>query len=140
MRVVAGLVLAAVLAGCESGGSLGGATQSCSTSGGFLDNATVTCSGKIDTLGGNIGVEFGDDDEFGGDYRLQATFTAQSGSAKLTAPGPDGVVELGTLEAGETLAVDETVSFANDDNSINFDAGKGGELRNVEYEGTATPL
>lgn len=136
--------LTAALTGCESGGSLSGATQSCSSSGGFLDDTTVTCSGQIDTLTGNIGVEFGDDDDFENSsdtQRLRATFTAESGTARLAAPGPDGeAVELGTLEAGETLTVDETISFEGDENSIDFDAGEGGELRNVEYEGTATPL
>lgn len=138
------LVCGLLLAACESGGGISGSMQSCSTSRGFLEDTEVTCSGTVETLSGSIGVEFGDGEVFeentGDTQRLRATFTTESGTARLTAPGPKGAVELGTLRAGRTLTVDKVVAFDDFDNSIGFDAGEGGRLEGIEYRGTASPL
>lgn len=129
---------AALLAGCESTGTMSGHSQSCSSSGGFFSGQTVACEGTADNLGGRMGIEFGDDDDFDGEYRLEASLSVEEGTADVYAPG-DGERSLGSVSAGETLAVDETVELSEDDDVFSLDAGENGEVRGLAYEGTVTP-
>lgn len=133
------VAFAAFLAGCE-GGSLSGHSQSCSSTGGFFSDQTLMCSGTAERLGGSIGIEFGDDDDFGGEYRLEARISVEQGEAEVNVPGADGVFSAGRVSAGEPLTINEVVQLSEDDDVFSLDAGEGGEVRGLQYEGTVTPL
>lgn len=126
---------AALLAGC---GTLSGHSQSCSSSGGFLSENAVSCEGTADTLGGRMGIEFGDDDDFSGEYRLEANISVEEGEAEVF--GGDGDVALGSVSADESpLIVDETVQLSEDSSVFSLDAGEDQEVGGLAYEGTVTP-
>lgn len=136
-RIPAFAFCLALFAGCTSG-TMSGHSQNCSSSGGLLSGQTVTCEGTVETLGGRTGVEFGDD--FGGEYRLEASIFVEEGEAEVYAPGAgDEELSLGSVSAGEPLAVDEVVELSEDSEVFSLDAGEEGEVRGLEYEGTVTP-
>ena len=136
-----GLLLAlcaAALAGCTGVGSLSGHSQSCSFSEGILQGQTMSCEGTADTLGGRMGIEFGDgDDDLSGEYRLQASISVESGSARVY--GGDEDVSLGSVSAGEPLTVDETVELTSGSPEVfTLDAGEGEEVGGLAYAGVIT--
>lgn len=132
---------AALLAGCESTGTMSGHSQSCSSSEGLFSGRAASCEGTAETLGGRMGIEFSDYDDFSGEYRLEASISVEEGAADVYAPGADGEeLSLGSVSAGEPLTVDETVELSGDDDVFSLDAGEKGEVRGLRYEGTVTPL
>ncbi len=123
---------------------MSGHSQSCSSSGGLLSGKTMTCEGTVETLGGKMGIEFGDaNDEgesFTREYRLEASISVEEGTADVYAPGAgDEELFLGTVSAGEPLAVDESVELSEDSDVFSLDAGEEGEVRGLQYKGTVTP-
>ncbi len=125
---------AAMLAGC---GTLSGHSQSCSSSGGFFSENAVSCEGAADTLGGRMGIEFGDDDDFSGEYRLEANISVEEGTAEVLAGDDD--ISVGNVSAGEPVAVDEVVELSEDSMVFSLDAGEDREVGGLAYEGTVTP-
>ncbi len=125
---------AAIFAGC---GTLSGHSQSCSSSGGFFSENAVSCEGTADSLGGKMGIEFGDDDDFSGEYRLEANISVEEGEAEVLAG--DDEISVGRVSAGEPVAVDEIVELSEDSMVFTLDAGEEGEVAGLTYEGTVTP-
>ncbi len=125
---------AAMLAGC---GTISGHSQSCSSTGGLFSGQTVNCEGTADTLGGRMGIEFGDDDDFDGEYRLEASISVEEGDAEILAG--DDEISVGNVSADEPLTVDEVVELSEDSNVFSLDAGEDGEVSGLAYEGTVTP-
>lgn len=129
------VALLAVLVGC---GTISGHSQSCSSSGGFFEENAVSCEGTADSLGGKMGVEFGDDDDFSGEYRLEASVSVEEGEAEVLAG--DDEVSVGRVSAGEPVTINETVELSEDSMVFTLDAGEEGEVRGLSYEGVVTPL
>lgn len=125
---------AAMLAGC---GTISGHSQSCSSSGGFFSENAVSCEGTADSLGGKMGIEFGDDDDFSGEYRLEANISVEEGTAEVLAG--DDEISVGRVSAGEPVVVDEIVELSEDSMVFTLDAGEDGEVGGLSYEGTVTP-
>lgn len=127
-------VCAALVAGC---GTLSGHSQSCSSSGSLLSGSTVSCEGTADTLGGKMGIEFGDNDDFSGEYRLEARISVEEGEAEVLVG--DDEVSVGRVSAGSPVVVDEVVELSEDSKVFTLDAGEDGEVNGLAYEGTVTP-
>lgn len=125
---------AATLAGC---GTISGHSQSCSSSGGFFSENAVSCEGTADSLGGRMGIEFGDEDDFSGEYRLEANISVEEGEAEVLAGDDD--ISVGRVSAGEPVVVDEVVELSEDSMVFSLDAGEEGEVGGLAYEGTVTP-
>ena len=136
---------AALLFGCE-GGTISNHSQSCTSTGGLLEGRTVTCSGEARSLGGSVGIEFGDADEeeeeLSGTYRLTAEISVQSGEARVYSYDAEGErLPLGTLSAGAPLRVTDTVIEPSGESSVFFvDAGEEGRVEGLRYEGTIEPV
>lgn len=125
---------AAMLAGC---GTISGHSQNCSSSGGFFSENEVSCEGTADTLGGKMGIEFGDDDDFSGEYRLTANVSVEEGEADVLAG--DDEISVGRVSAGESVAVDEVVELSEDSMVFTLDAGEEGEVNGLAYKGAVAP-
>jgi hypothetical protein len=137
-------VCAALLYGCE-GGTISNHSQSCTSPGGLLEGRTVTCSGEARSLGGSVGIEFGDADEeeeLSGAYRLTAEISVQSGEARVYSYDAEGErLPLGTVSAGTPLRVTDTVIEPSGESSVFFvDAGEDGTVEGLRYEGTIEPV
>ena len=136
---------AALLSGCE-GGTISNHSQSCTSTGGLLEGQTVTCSGEARSLGGSVGIEFGDADEeeeeLSGTYRLTAEISVQSGEARVYSYDAEGErLPLGTVSAGAPLRVTDTVIEPSGESSVFFvDAGEEGRVEGLRYEGTIEPI
>lgn len=124
----------ALLAGC---GTISGHSQSCSSSGGFFSENEVSCEGTADSLGGKMGVEFGDDDDFSGEYSLTANISVEEGEAEVLAG--DDEISVGRVSAGAEISIDEIVELSEDSNVFTLDAGEDGEVSGLAYEGTVKP-
>ena len=137
-------ICAALLFGCE-GGTISNHSQSCSSTGGLLSDRTVTCSGQAQSLGGSVGIEFGDPDEekeeLSGTYRLTAQLSVQSGEAKVYSYDADGErLPLGSVSEGSPLRVTNTVIEPFNESSVFFvDAGEG-KVEGLRYEGRIEPV
>ncbi|MBA2693992.1 MAG: hypothetical protein H0U65_16115 [Rubrobacter sp.] len=127
-------ICAATLAGC---GTISGHSQSCSSSGGIFSENAVSCEGTANTLGGRMGIEFGDDDDFSGEYRLEASISVEEGEAEVLAGDEERSV--GRVSAEEAISVDEVVELSEDSNVFTLDAGEDGEVSGLAYEGAVTP-
>jgi hypothetical protein len=136
---------ATLLFGCE-GGTISNHRQSCTSSGGLLEGRTVTCSGEAQSLSGSVGIEFGDADEeeeeLSGTYRLAAELSVQSGEARVYSYDAEGErLPLGAVSAGAPLRVTDTVIEPFNESSVFFvDAGEGGTVEGLRYEGTIEPV
>jgi predicted small secreted protein len=125
---------AVVLAGC---GTISGHSQNCSSSGGLFSENSVRCEGTADTLGGKMGIEFGDDDDFDGEYRLEASVSVERGEAEVLAG--DDEIPAGRVSAGEPVVIDEVVELSEDSMVFTLDAGEDREVNGLSYDGTVTP-
>jgi hypothetical protein len=130
----AALLLLLVASGCE-GGRLSGHEQRCSSTGGLFSGESMTCTGTVETLSGQVGIDFGDED-LTGDRRLALTVSAERGEAEVYAYGPDDErIAFGRLAPGETVRADAIVDPHGDDTVFYVDAGEG-EIGGLEYEGS----
>lgn len=84
-----------------------------------------------------MGIEFGDDDDFSGEYRLEANISVEEGTAEVLAG--DGDLSVGRVSAGEPMVVDEVVELSEDSMVFSLDAGEDGEVGGLSYKGTVTP-
>ncbi len=84
-----------------------------------------------------MGIEFGDDDDFSGEYRLEASISVEEGEAEVLAGDEERSV--GRVSAEEAISVDEVVELSEDSNVFTLDAGEDGEVSGLAYEGAVTP-
>lgn len=97
----------------------------------------MSCEGTAESLGGRMGIEFGDEDDLSGEYRLEASISVRSGSAEVY--GGDEDIPLGNVSAGEPLTVSETVELSRSDPVVfTLDAGEGERVDGLTYSGVIT--
>lgn len=128
------LCCALVLTACTSG-TITGSEQACKSTGGLFADKQVACTGSISGVRGEPSLGMIDTDEdLSGDYKLDATFTVEKGTAYVSTADGGQVSPDKPLRISAVVGVDE----ADDEVSVNLKV-LGKEVKDLRYEATLLP-
>lgn len=131
---------ALVLTACTSG-TITGSEQACKSTGGLFADKQVACSGSVSGVRGEPSLGIIDTDEdLSGDYKLDATFMVEKGTAKAYVSTADGGQAGGKVSPDEPLRISTVVALNESDEEVSVNLKVlGKEVKDLRYEATLLP-